>query len=344
MMEFFKSSSRLRVHQTRRVRFTTASLGVSATCDWATIEAQQTQLVPASVDIRLDPASRMFTGTTSNVARLSIDLSALSVPRTKINRDGQTADITPLPAGEPLRIALDGGTIEEIPWPESQRINLTRREGGWHPTTPASPQQKGPHRYGPFKDAFRRRMMFVYGTIGSDAENEWSFAKARFDAETFWYRGNGSIDVIADVDFDASEAPDRNVIVYGHARSNKAWAALLGDSPVQIRPGEIILLDENASASRRRIVGDDLSCLMIRPRPGSDVASVGVVSGTGIVGMRCTDRLPYFVSGVAYPDCVVFDTSVWSKGIEGVRVAGFFGLDWTVTFGDFAWASEGKDD
>ena len=84
---------------------------------------------------------------------------------------------------------------------------------------------------------------------------------------------------------------------------------------------------------------------MIRPRPVSDVASVGVVSGTGIVGMKSTDRLPYFVSGVAYPDCVVFDQSVWAKGIEGVRVAGFFGLDWTVGHGNFAsWASEDEDD
>ena len=105
------------------------------------------------------------------------------------------------------------------------------------------------------------------------------------------------------------------------------------------------MVDESAFLwGLRWVVGDDLSCLMIRPRPGSDVASVGVVAGTGIVGMRATDRLPYFVSGVAYPDCVVFDQSVWAKGIAGVRVAGFFGLDWTVTRGDFAWASEGKGD
>jgi hypothetical protein len=53
--------------------------------------------------------------------------------------------------------------------------------------------------------------------------------------------------------------------------------------------------------------------------------------------MRLTDRLGYFVSGVGYPDCVVVGPEVLSQGSAGVRVAGVFGLDWTVTAGEFVW-------
>ena len=89
----------------------------------------------------------------------------------------------------------------------------------------------------------------------------------------------------------------------------------------------------------RKEAGADLACLFLRPRPGSDRACVGVVGGTGLVGMRLTDRLPYFVSGVAYPDCIVLGPETLREGVAGVRVAGFFGLDWGVGSGEFVWAS-----
>jgi hypothetical protein len=173
-------------------------------------------------------------------------------------------------------------------------------------------------------------VLFVYGTSGTDEENDWAYAKARYDAETFWYRGNAAVEVIADRDFDAASDPDRNVIIYGNAETNAAWAGLLGEGPVQVRRGSI-------GIGARRIDRDDLACLFIRPRPGSDTASVGVVCGSGPAGMRLTDRLPYFVSGVAYPDCTVIGPEMLSEGSTGVLAAGFFGLDWSVDAGDFAW-------
>jgi hypothetical protein len=75
----------------------------------------------------------------------------------------------------------------------------------------------------------------------------------------------------------------------------------------------------------------------MRPRPGSDRALVGVVGGSGLVGMRLTERLPYFVSGVGYPDWLVFGPDALARGSAGVRGAGFFGLDWGVTTGEAAW-------
>jgi hypothetical protein len=72
------------------------------------------------------------------------------------------------------------------------------------------------------------------------------------------------------------------------------------------------------------------------------VASVGVVAGTGPAGMRLTDRLPYLMSGVAYPDYLVLGPEALTSGISGVRVAGFFGADWGVETGDAAWGDTAR--
>jgi hypothetical protein len=142
--------------------------------------------------------------------------------------------------------------------------------------------------------------------------------------------GNGSIDVIPDRAFDAAREPDRGVILYGHADSNGAWAALLKGSPVQVERGRV-------RVGTRELSGMDLSCLFLRPRPGSDTACVGVVSGTGLAGLRQTERVPYFLAGVAFPDCTIFDVDSLMTGADGARVAGFFGEDWSVDRGEFVW-------
>src|SRR5262249_48180586 len=120
----------------------------------------------------------------------------------------------------------------------------------------------------------------------------------------------------------------RGVILYGHAESNAAWKALLGDGPVQVRRGLV-------QAGGRKETGEDLGCLFVRPRPGSDTALVAVVGGTGVKGMRLTDRLPDLVSGVGYPDVLVLGPETPTKGAGGVRLAGFFGPDWGVETGEF---------
>ncbi len=70
---------------------------------------------------------------------------------------------------------------------------------------------------------------------------------------------------------------------------------------------------------------------------------MGVVGGTGLAGMRLTDRLPYFVSGVAYPDVCVLGPAVLAEGAIGVRLAGFFGLDWGEESGELVRRGDAKD-
>jgi hypothetical protein len=107
-------------------------------------------------------------------------------------------------------------------------ITLKFTQGQWQVVDGLNLQEKNPVRNGGFKLAFTNNMVFVYATNGSAEENEWYKNKARFDAETFWYRGNGSIDIIPDTDFAPDHYADRNVIIYGNADNNLAWNQLLG--------------------------------------------------------------------------------------------------------------------
>jgi dienelactone hydrolase len=312
MFDFFAHRIRPDDQSIRELEFTTASPGVSAACHWVEIEAQDHTLQPSTIRLRCDPGRRRFAGTTENVARLALDAGRL-------------------PPGEPVSVELDGQKILGIPWPGApHRIQLAREGDRWALAGPPSPARKRPQRYGPFKEVFQNRPLLVYGTRGAAEENAWAYAKARYDAETFWYRGNGSFDLVPDTDFDPAADRDRNVILYGNRATNVAWGPLLGDSPAQVERGRVRI-------GERELAGEALACLFIRPRPGSDRALVGVVSGSGIAGMRLTDRLPYFVSGVAYPDCTVIGPEMLAGSSAGLRAAGFFGNDWGVKSGEFAW-------
>jgi pimeloyl-ACP methyl ester carboxylesterase len=314
MFDFFEKHTLPQPGDVREVDFRTASPGVSARCHWAIIEAQTKQLALSSVRLRWDAKSRQFAGTTDNVARLALDLGRVA-------------------PGKPVQVELDGQKIQ-VEWPAKEtRIWLQRKDSKWSSAGKPSPAIKGPSRYATFKDAFRNRVLFVYGTRGTAEENAWALAKARFDAETFWYRGNASVDVVADNDFDPAADRDRNVVLYGNADTNSAYKPLLGHCPVQVMRGKVRIDD-------REEKGNDLACLLIRPRPGSDLASVGVVAGTGLIGMRLTDRLPVFSSGIAWPDCVVLSPDCLKRSGAGIRAAGFFGLDWTVKGGEFAFENK----
>ena len=76
--------------------------------------------------------------------------------------------------------------------------------------------------------------------------------------------------------------------------------------------------------------GEDRGIVFCYPRKGSERALVGVVGGTGLLGMKLTDRLPYFTSGVHYPDWTVFGPAVYESGYEAADAAGYFDNAWKV--------------
>ena len=304
------------------VNFTTASPHVSPRCHWATIARQQTPLKPSKIDITLAAADRTFRGSTVNVAVLRIDLSELS--RQTSRENGKRPLVAP---DAPIRVELDDVKLDDIAWPSGDvpAIWLTRDGDQWRLTEKPAPRFKNPERYGTFKDAFRGRFCLVYGSNGTAEENAWAAAKAQYDAEAWWYRGNGAVDVYRDDDFLAQHLDeDRNVILYGHAEMNRAWQSVIDEScPIAVRRGRVTI-------GAKTMTGEDLACLMIFPRKGSESRSVGVIAGSGLPGSRTLDRMPIFLSGVALPDFTVFTTDALSRGEAAIRAIGFFAADWSL--------------
>lgn len=319
----------------RRIQFVTVNPAVSSRCHWVTVLEQERELEPSYIDVRCDPGKRRLVGTTTNIGWVLFELPLM----------------TP---GAPIEVQLDGQKIEHIPWPiasasggsplvprGSAFLCLRRSGGEWKVAGLPAASMKNPLRGGPFRQAFCHHLVFVYGTHGSSEENAWSLDKARFDAESFYYRGNGSVGLESDDEFANAfvkagrheSVENHNVILYGNADNNAAWPLLLAGSPVQVHRGAVRI-------GKRELSGDDLACLFLQPLPKTRTALVGVVSGTGMPGLRLTERVAYFISGAGFPDCLVIDSSMLLHGATGLRAAGFFGEDWGVADGEFAWRAE----
>jgi len=292
------------------IDFTTVDPAVSSTCNWVSVEAQEERLAPSHIVAHLDAKERSVRLELDNVARLR--LASL-----------------PLEPGE-LRVTVDGEDLDtriEARSP-SPPILLARAGGRWRTVESSPAGGKSPRRSGPFKQAFQNRMVFVYGTRGTPEENAWAFDKARFDHETWRYRGNGAVDVVSDRELTADGYEHRNVILYGNRDTNMAFDVVLEEPAFD-------LARDKLSVGERVLEGEDLALIACHPRKGSPAAMVAVIGGTGLPGARVTDFLPYFVSGVGYPDWVVFGADFPTVGLEGVIGAGFFDNDWSA--GESAW-------
>lgn len=316
MMDFLRARELAPPESRTRVAFTTVSPAIRSRDAWVAIDAQVSPLQPSSVDLSLDRDARTITGKTANVARLGlqVDLDGIG-GKVNLSIDG-----TDLAADEP-----SGG---ELLWLE----RATREDGTsvWTIGRKPSERSKRASRMGPFKAAFDRNMLFVVGTAGTEAQRSSLARKVRYDAEQFLVRGNASPEILDDAAIlaDPALAAGRNIILYGNAETNRAWSTVVGESPVTPVRGAIHFTD--STGRRGTLSGDDLALLMVRPRADDAEGLVATISGTGDIGQRLAERVPYFTAGVAYPDMCVLSARMLDEGIAGIVAADFFANDWTL--------------
>ncbi|WP_128544708.1 prolyl oligopeptidase family serine peptidase [Larkinella soli] len=290
------------------IDFTTANPGISSKMRWISIEQQVSPLKYSRVQLRRDKKKKVISGITENVSLLAVSL----------------ADFAP---GDTVSLALDGQNPVRYGIKTAGETIYLAKKAGWEPGEKPAVTRKGPHRYGTFKEPFNHRMVFVYGTAGKPEENEWAYNKARYDAETWYYRGNGAVDIVSDREFDPRQYPDRGVVLIGNATTNRAWNRLLADCPIQVSRGQVTVGGE-------RLTGDDLSAYFTWPRPDSPTASVAVIAGSGLPGMKAADANQYFAGGSGFPDYMIFGLDMVKDGIKGVRKTGFFDNRWRLEGGE----------
>ena len=309
MFDFFAHHSVAKKEQIKSIDFTTANLSITSKNYWIEIINQIKQQSLSKINFKLEQGIRKFSGSTENIKMFSIDASMLTNDK-------------------PVEVVIDGQTIANIKIPSDFKLYFTKENENWIASSAPNPRNKYPSRCGNLREAFNNNVIFVYGTKGNDEENKWAFEKAKLDAERVWYRGNSTVEVISDDQFNPLLYKDRSVILFGNSKTNSAYNLLLEDSPIKIDNKKI-------SVGDKVYKGSDYACLMIRPRKDSDIASVGVISATGIDGMKLINLAPYFDQYVGFPDVIIFNSEVLKSDDDGVKYIGYFGNDWGLENGEF---------
>lgn len=301
LFDFFKWHSIPKAQDVDTLNFTTANPAISDHYLWLGIEQQAEPLAYSNISAKRNPSAKTIAIKTDNVRMLKLLPDAF-------------------PKDQAFKLSIDGQEvcsdckIGETPLFFSKTTK-------WEATSEPGPQQRNALRNGTFKEGFNHRMLFVYGTGGNQEENDWAYQKAVFDAETWYYRGNGAVDLIADKDFNPGAYPDRGVILFGNASTNKAWPKLLANCPLQVNRGSIKLGDETHS-------GSDLGVYFTYPRPDSKTASISVVAGTGLAGMKAAWANQYFAAGSGFPDYLIFTADLPAIGAKAIKATGFFDQNW----------------
>ena len=300
LFNFLENHRLIAGSQRNRIDFTTANPAVSSTYAWVTLLQQQEPLQYSQVKFVRDLQKGILTGETRNITALKLDLQDI-------------------PTSQAM-IIIDGDSLE-VPVTDSSRIVTLIREGKWRLGNPPHPGQRGILRNGTFKEPFNHRMVFVYGTSGNREENAWALTKARFDAETWYYRGNGSVDLVADRDFIPEAWPGRGIILYGNAATNTIWPKLLGNCPIQVTRNSLKMGDQV-------LQGDHYGAYLMYPMPDNDTLSVAAITGTGLPGMKAAYANQYFTGGSGFPDFILFTTQMVREGVPGILKAGFYNNQW----------------
>ena len=309
IFEFFARHTIPAAKDVKEIDFHTASPGVSPADYWLRIEQQTSPNRFTNVKVRIKNKDTIEVQKIENASLIEFDIPALHL------------------ASDKCFISFDDGK-QTVTVPTNKKALLVLTAGEWKLTDAINPKHKYSGRHGGFKRAFENRMILVYATKGTAKENEWYKSKARFDAETFYYRANGSVDVIPDTEYSTEKYPERNAVLYGNRDNNCAWLQLLKDCPVQVSKNEI-------SAGARKYTGDDLGAYFVYPHPHSNTALVGVVAGTGERGMKAVSQNDYISGITGFPDLMIFRTDMLRTGLDSVEAAGYFDNDWTLTKEDF---------
>lgn len=303
LFDYFQWHERLPDSSVNNIDFTTAHPGISASSRWASILQQQEMLEYSRMQLNRNHAKGLIEGSTKNIQLLEFDLSDFSV-------------------GSTVEIRLDSlAAVKHIVATPNEKLVIQKAAGGWQKGAAPTANQKNPQRYGTLKEAFNHRMVYVVGTIGNKEETAWNWNKARYDAETWYYRGNGAVDIITDKEYSLEKYKDRGVILIGNKTTNAAWPLLLADCPIQVERNLI-------TAGDQRWEGEDLATYFIWPLKNSSKASVAVLTGTGIKGNNAAYANQYFTGASGFPDYMIFSFDMLKEGAKHLKLTGFYDVNW----------------
>ncbi|MCE9636328.1 MAG: prolyl oligopeptidase family serine peptidase [Planctomycetes bacterium] len=285
--------------------WTTVDPVIDATHHWVSVTQPNVYGRPIRIRAAWDAATSTATLATDNARWIQVACPAADVTKWRVVVDSASFEVK---EGDAQLLFADGA------WTEGG----VRVRGHF----------KTPERSGPLKRAFDRRFALVLPTGGTEDETRETTARVRFDASVWWYRANGFADIVLDTEVlaDAPRFAGRNLILYGNADTNAAWASVLGtnnERPVDVHRGSI-------RVGSRKWTGGNMACFFVRPRADDPDSVVGCLADTGARGCRVAMAHGLFSSGTGYPDYVAWDERALALGDGGVVAAGWFDGNWNL--------------
>jgi hypothetical protein len=208
------------------------------------------------------------------------------------------------------------------------------RDGQWKAGPPV---HDGPHKggrvSGPLRDVLHEPIVFVWGA--SDPAQ----SRANEEVARAWAHVRAGIHVdypiMSDVEFAAHGEPidnERALFLVGNAKSNRLVRELEPSFPIRVDGDEIVVGEKHVAAKDGSPADrSQLGTAFIRPNPRRPDRYVVVVEGVGPLGTWRSLALPDLL-----PDFLVYDEDVAPArgglllGAGSFRVAGFFGMDWSL--------------
>jgi hypothetical protein len=168
-----------------------------------------------------------------------------------------------------------------------------------------------------------RPFVIVYGTQGTEEENEWVLALARAYAHAWWYRANARAWIVADTDPMPELKEPPNLILLGGAKMNAVTARFEADLP-------IVLCADGILVGERWIPGGDLAAKFVYPNPENPDTLILVQEGQSLEGFKRLFSFTEIYSGAGFPDWMVWGDGVKLMGLGGAAAMGFFDMGWQV--------------
>jgi len=200
--------------------------------------------------------------------------------------------------------------------------------------------ERSPANYGPMRQVFQTApLVIVYGTGGPAAYRLLMEQRARFVADSAYYRGRFSIEVLPDTDTSLPELVSarggRNVLVLGGPDVNRFAAKTSHDWPIQCAGGGNSSAPVAFQVGPRHYSAPGIGTLFLAPlRPpssGLPQRLALVVAGTSLEGFALASKLLPLSAGLALPDFVVVEPSFAWRGAGGIVAAGFYDNHWRVS-------------
>jgi len=302
----------------KRVIFRTHNYSINDSAYWAKVVYPE----KAYEDIRVDAeviGMRLVRVVTSNVGALRLHL-----PPKLIGEVGSSPETQSHSTGR-ITLEIDKTILNLPPSQDDFYFFMKAEDGNWQAVKAFDLKQhypkKRPDVYGPWKQAFMKPFVIVYGTKGSEEDTFWNLHLARYYAQAWWYRANGSANIVSDTKLSDFELKSHNLILIGNARTNEVIASLEPSLPIK-------LLDNGVQVGNRFIFGKHLTVKFVYPNPVNGDNLILVLSGQDAEGFKRLFGFIEMYSGSGFPDFAIFGDEVKLQALAGALAMGFFNLKW----------------